>query len=243
MTAGPKHDVSRADWTYEQLCADPTTTLSQAKGWSEVRFKQGAPCPCCRQYVRRYDRSIYASVARGLIEMYQWGQQPGNEDGWLSVSKHFLKLQIGAARGGDIIKTRYFGLIEKNPHKVRRADGSKRTGLWRLTSRGKSFVLNQQLVPKFARVYNNKFLGFIVEDTVRTQDFDEAMSLPDVEKVGILDTLGEDFNYQTIMSQPYKPPPTDDKSKNSADSDADDDDVDDDDDHDNDDDHDDDHHD
>lgn len=199
MTAKSKHDASRSAWTWEQLCADPTTTLAQAKGWLEVRFKKGARCPCCLQTVRRYDRSVYSSVARGLIEMYQYFRRPETEDTWLRVGKHFLRLKIGAAKGGDIIKTRYWGLIQPKPGKALRPDGSNRTGLWRLAPRGERYVLNELQIPKVAWVYNNVFLGFKAEDGTLIKDFDEAVRSPLIQKVGILDALGEDFDYQQIM--------------------------------------------
>jgi hypothetical protein len=207
MTAKSKHDVSRAEWTAERLGADPTTTLSQARGWLEVRFKKkGGRCPCCQQEVKRYDRFIYSSVARGLIEMYQYIQRPETANAWLRVGQHFLQNKIGAAKGGDIIKTRYWGLIERKPDEDRRADGSDRIGMWRLTERGRRYVMNDLQVPKVAFVYNNVLLGFKSENGELVKDFEEAVRSPRVPKAGIVDALGKKFDYQEIMGTEWRGP-------------------------------------
>lgn len=83
--------------------------------------------------------------------------------------------------GGDEAKARYWNLIEAMPN-VRRDDGSDRVGWWRLTAQGISFVRNEIVIAKHARIYDGRCLG-----------------LDNTQLVSIIDVLGKRFNYRELM--------------------------------------------
>lgn len=80
---------------------------------------------------------------------------------------------------GDETKLAYWELIEEE--RVFRPDGG-RAGYWRVTDKGVVFLQNQITVPKYARVYDGRVLGL------------------DGDEVGIIDCLGQKFNYRELMA-------------------------------------------
>lgn len=144
-------------------------TLAEARAWLRERLDDGAHCPCCGQYAKVYRRTIASTVAKTLIRMWNL-----DRDQWCNLPAYGL-------RGGDIIKTRFWGLIEPMPGAVR-DDGSHRVGYWRLTPAGVDFIRHRTAIPKWARIYNNHCLGL---DNSRT--------------VTITDSLGTRFNYRDLM--------------------------------------------
>lgn len=144
-----------------------TTTLQDAKNWLLARVDKGALCPCCGQYAKVYRRKINSGMARSLIHMYRI-----NGKGWVHVRA------IGA-QSREEGKLAYWGLVEEQ---VGTGLHGGRAGYWRVTDAGENFILNGKLVPKYARVYNGRVLGF-----------DHS------EMVGIKDALGTKFSYEDLM--------------------------------------------
>lgn len=148
----------------------PDTTLGAAQDWLRRRIDDGASCPCCGQLAKVYRRKLTASIASVLIKMHYW------------AGADYAYLPNLRSKGQDEVIARHWGLIEGMPD-VRRDDGSTRVGWWRLTALGRSFVLDQARVPKYARIYNNRLLN-----------------LDDAERVSIRDALGTSFNYDDLMA-------------------------------------------
>lgn len=159
---------------------DPkSTTLEEAKQWLRERFSDGAKCPCCDQFVKLYKRKLNSSMAHGLILIYKFFEN--NDDEWLHVPSYLSRISSSATvRGGDWSKLRYWGLIEGE--KGTRDDGSERVGTYRITGRGKQFVLSQIHVPKHVYLYNQN-----------------PVSRDDGETITIKEALGEKFNYAELM--------------------------------------------
>jgi len=130
---------------------------------------EGERCPCCEQFAKVYRRKITSHTAMVLIAMWRKG---GTD--WVSLPA----LGMGHA---DEAKARYWGLIEAKPDEVR-DDGSSRTGWWRLTDRGRRFVLNLTSIPKYVRIYDGR-----------------ALSMDDSQQINIADALGTKFNYFDLM--------------------------------------------
>lgn len=147
------------------------TSLGEAKDWLRGRIDNGERCPCCTQFAKVYKRSIHATMARGLIAMYQ-----AHGQNW-----HHL-LRVGANKGGDEAKLGYWGLIEQELERA--ADGNPHgTGYWRVTDLGVRFLRDEVELPKYARVYDGRLLGLV-----------------DEPKVSIKDCLGTKFNYAELMA-------------------------------------------
>lgn len=149
---------------------DDSVSLGEARDWLRDRIDKGAGCPCCKQFAKVYPRRLYAAEGAGLIAMWRL-----NRDDWVKIPA--LKMQ-----GGDLLKARFWDLIEPMPN-AERADGSKRVGIWRLTLRGVDFVHGRTKVPRIARVYNNRCLGL---DASKGE-------------AGIRDVLGARFEYAELM--------------------------------------------
>lgn len=143
--------------------------LGDAREWLRNKLDKGAPCPCCGQRAQQYRRKLNSGMARSLIAMYAI-----DAHGWIHVPT-----QIGA-RSREEGKLAYWGLVEESA--APRDDGG-RAGWWRLTDRGRRFVLKQLTVPSYALVYNNKVRGF------------------DGPFVDISQTLGAKFSYDELMGR------------------------------------------
>lgn len=139
------------------------------------RKLKGYNCECCGQYVKEYKRTLYSAPTEALIKLY-------NLDNEYPDCVHHIS-DFGAAKihgGGDFAKTAYWGLTELEPTDE---DEDKRTsGFWSITRKGRQFVQNRLVIPKYCHVYNGTIIRF---------------SGP---KVSVVDALGKDFSYEELMN-------------------------------------------
>ena len=147
------------------------TPLGEIINWLEEHLMEGAECPACGQRAQLYRRKLDSGMARVLIQMYN--KQGANPDRWVHVPS------LGTP-GGDPIKTRHWGLIEKREET--RDDGSSRAGWWRLTDLGVRFVENRAQVAKYAYLYNGI-----------------CARLDEDELISVHDALADRFNYDELM--------------------------------------------
>lgn len=161
-------------------------SLEDAKRWLRARFKKGAECPCCHQFVKLYKRPFNKSMAYVLllIACYYRGDAV---DEWLHVPSYIAEMvadkpRRAAAVRGDWAKLKFWGLIEEKPEV--RDDGSPRVGYWKLTQLGRQFVAREVKVPSHVFIYNGTPLRRIVDEMIT---IDEA--------------LGKEFNYDEIMGE------------------------------------------
>lgn len=148
------------------------TTLEQAQEWLRKHVDEGAKCPCCTQLAKVYRRKINAGAARALVRMVvRYG-----EGEWVHVptTADFSRL------GGEWAKLRFWGLVVEQPEV--REDGG-RAGYWQVTPLGRAFALGRARVPKYARIYDQRLLGLVDEQTV-----------------DIHDALGTKFNLEDLMA-------------------------------------------
>jgi hypothetical protein len=145
-------------------------TLDEARQWLRERVDDGAACPCCTQYAKVYRRRITAAGTRALIALYQAG----------GATEHVHAPDLPGVRGdGDLAKLRYWHLVAELDEP--RDDGG-RAGYWRVTELGVEFLRGTLRVPKYARVYDGRRLGFAGE------------------LVGVADCLGEPFRLDELMA-------------------------------------------
>lgn len=128
-------------------------------------------CPCCGQLVKVYRRNIASGVASDLIAFANRTQQ--------GEYMHISKITKRSSGGGDFAKMQMWGLITEHQN----TDTGKRTsGLWCVTQKGRDYVNNKIQLPKYALVYNGKFLGY------------------DGDDISIEECLGTKFNYRELMT-------------------------------------------
>ncbi len=149
---------------------DLDATLAEVRDWLRARVEKGVRCPACEQRAQVYKRQIYAGMVRALVLMYREG------DFGRRLYVHVPS--IDPARGGDVAKLEFWGLIEEE--RVKREDGG-RAGFWRVTERGEEWLQRRTSVQKYARVYDGRLLN-----------------LTGVS-VGVDDALGTKFRLDELM--------------------------------------------
>jgi len=100
---------------------------------------KGCTCPTCNRFAKVYDRKFNSSMARALIWFYRYWQQygdtwihvPTTAPKWLVASREFGKLQRY-----DLIARRE-GFTDAAVKKRKKKD----PGIYRITERGRKFVL------------------------------------------------------------------------------------------------------
>lgn len=158
-------------------------SLIQAKDWLRSRVNDGATCPCCTQFAKVYRRKINSSMACGLILISKFFRK-NSTDQWLHVPSYLGELDLPpnirvVVRGGDWAKLVFWKCLEPRPGE--REDGSTRTGYWRITPVGTDFANNATILPKYARIYDDRCLGL------------------EGDPVSIHEAIKDRFNYGELM--------------------------------------------
>lgn len=131
-------------------------TIAAGKAWLRSVLDDGAPCPLCGQNAKMYRRKITSGMARSLIHMHRMAPYVGGQSGWIHVSTI-------PSRSRDHAMLAYWGLIEEQL--ATGVHGGK-AGYWRVTDRGRSFLIQGLKVPKYALVYDGTVQGFDSTDMV-----------------------------------------------------------------------------
>jgi hypothetical protein len=160
--------------TSENIFPD-SMTLSDAKALLRTLVDEGQRCPCCSRFAKVYKRKINSGMARALIRMYRLPQTP---EEWIHLYRDVDPNRFG---GTDTPILRFWGLVEENEESSSLA--KKSNGLWRLTAAGRLFVRGETTMPKYARLYDNRCLGFAGP------------------RISIRDALGDKFNYDELMRE------------------------------------------
>jgi hypothetical protein len=147
-----------------------TTTLEEARAWLRERIDEGEKCPLCTQFAKVYRRKITSPMARGLIKQYR-----------LAGVDYVHSAELVKSETHEFSQLSWWNLIEECPDAVREDGG--RAGWWRISERGRQFVLYRIEVPKYAYIYDGRVLRLDTDETV-----------------SIVDALGTRFNYRELMA-------------------------------------------
>lgn len=141
----------------------------------EYKTAGGAICPCCDRYGKLQPRLLNSGEAQCLIWLYRRSERDDHWNDRDSAPRHVLKC-------GEIAKLAHWGLAVQKPN----VDDPKKkeSGMWKITRRGRSFVLGRLKVWSHALVYNKTCWGFKKK-----------------KRVDILDALGERFDYEKLMRE------------------------------------------
>ena len=146
---------------------DETNTIAQARDHIRPLLKKGTTCPCCSQPVKMYSRPITASMAYGLILIFNTHKQE-----WVHLESFFKSItSISPSIRADIPKLRFWFLIE--PKEGEKTDGNPNNGYYRLTDKGKAFVEGTTLTNSHVNLYNNQFYG--IPKNARQIDIRDAL--------------------------------------------------------------------
>lgn len=163
----------------EWLRRGPTLRVAARDLWAEA--DEGAHCPLCRKWVRRYWHRLNASMARGLAWLALAARRPevADPEGWVHVPTHGPRWLV---RTNQHASLRLWGLAERRaPDEEARV---KCSGWWRPTARGFAFV--DGLVE--------------VEDRVLT--YNGEVVARGVETLRFVDVLDVAFDYAELMGTP-----------------------------------------
>jgi len=128
---------------------DDIETLAEAKeyilGLISNPASNGAPCPCCKQKVQAWRKSICSTSAADLIRLVKsYNGTPLHYDGFCVVPKdrNFSQLVL-------------WDLIEpgENHDVTKRAPGT-----WKPTTYGIEFVWNIAQVPRYITTFDNRII-------------------------------------------------------------------------------------
>jgi len=153
----------------------PSETLGDARDRLMGMLDEGARCPCCDKFARRYRRRFNSTMTRSLIWLVREWQDSGR--GWVDVPKIAPRSIV---RSNQLPTVRWWGLAERpaNTDDPR----LKHSGLWRPTESGIEFALRRAKIPPIAVTY------------------DGTVERLEGRPVGVDETLGVKFNYAEIMS-------------------------------------------
>lgn len=150
--------------------------LAEAQTLLRPMLDEGHHCPVCTQFAKTYRRSLSSTAARTLIVLHRHGKR----DDYTHLATLLPKVAPTLAGRGEATSGHHWGLIVQQA--VRRGDGSVNNGHWKLTEFGRAFVLGKAKVPKYARIYDGRCLGY-------TGDH-----------IDIRDALGKKFRYDELMA-------------------------------------------
>lgn len=121
-------------------------TLGEARRWLlQEAIGTGGLCPCCAQRSQVYKRVITSAMARDLITLVRT----------VATAQPF-HLPTVLGYGGDVAKLAYWGLLTEGR---RLRDDGGRAGWWQLTNLASPFAHGAVMLPRYAHVYNGRFLG------------------------------------------------------------------------------------
>ncbi len=158
------------------------TTLAEARAeyWHAVE-RRGTECPCCDRWGKIYRTPLGTGMVRSLMAFYslQVKRGPGEWIFWHDVQTWLI--DHGCSLATNYAGLRYWDLIEPRP--VNTNPKTKSSGFWRVTSRGRRFVLEEEEVPSHALLYNKRRLRY------------------DGLNIGIKTAAKKEFDYPKLMSE------------------------------------------
>lgn len=143
---------------------------------TELDADKGYICPCCGSFCKRYYRKMNANMCIVMIALFN-----KKKFGFVKIEE-FMRVG-GFKRSGDFPYLVHWGFLEKMEGK--REDGSSKNGFYKLTEKGRQFVLCQITAPQTLIWFNGKCEGFEGRD------------------VNIKEALGKQFDYAELMKGDY----------------------------------------
>jgi hypothetical protein len=155
---------------------DKSSTLKEAKQFLRANFEKGVDCPCCGQFVKLYKRKLNSGMAITLLRIFN--ESINEDDKWIPVKEFLRENKYKNSHDWTLLK--HWGLLEEKEN-IENIE-TKNSGFWKITQKGRKFVLNEISVPDKVSIYNNKVLGFSEEQTT------------------IIESLGKKFNYSELFA-------------------------------------------
>lgn len=150
-------------------------TLEDARKILLENLTKGMDCPCCGRFTKRYKYKLSKNVCRFMAVLRKIEKGTNR---FVHVTE-LLSVDPRILMSRDFLRAQFYDMIEEGS--VENTEAKKRSGLWRLTDKGRSFISGQLSVPEYVTMYDGKVLGFE----------GEAKTVSDFDK--------EFFNYSELM--------------------------------------------
>lgn len=153
-----------ADVYTRDIFDDPVQKLRL--DWRGVIEGEGGCCPVCDKFGKVYKIKLSQALALAL----KWVADHAKDDGWVDVQMLGPRWML---RAKTYPLLAHWELIESQ---------SPRSGIWRVTPKGRAFLDGSVLAPKAVYIYDNSVWAFDAETTSFRGcfgvkfDFDELMS-------------------------------------------------------------------
>lgn len=150
---------------------------------ASIREGAAVTCPCCAQTVALQERPLTAMMGKVVIILHRHFTTLPD---WVHVPTLITESnKLGAAiRGSEWSRLTLWGLLEARPLSKHIPPG-KQAGYYRMPDKGHAFARGEVKIPKVARLYLDKLMGF---GDVHTD---------------IKECLGEELDYGQLMSGNY----------------------------------------
>jgi len=173
-----KLSVGLKDLVIKYSSADKSVQVLKSELFTPSNLKEGTKCRVCNQNVKMHKPTLNKDMALCLINLYKLDKNKP-EKIWWHVSSD---IKVSFKVSGAFAKLRYWDLIEMMPKDS--MNTAKRTsGMWRITDKGKDFVLLRSTIHKYLKLYNATLYG------------------QEGEQVDMRSCLTEKFNYTELMSR------------------------------------------
>lgn len=154
-------------------------TLEEARKTLFENIREGTECPCCGQLAKVYQRKFNSIMARSMIAF--WLEDREHPKEWLHALQVLQRRMPSVQGSGDYGKLHYWGLLVA---KADETDDGNSAGLFRLTEKGRRFVVPGGIIPKYKYLYNDR-------EWPVTEETPQFTTLKDA--------LGSHFDYDKLM--------------------------------------------
>jgi len=148
-------------------------TLAEAREYVDNGREEGVFCPCCKRFVKTYKRKLNSGMGVTLIRIYKHSLT------WIHVIDFLREHNFHDSR--DWTRLKHWGFLEESGDTPE--NGTKKSGLWKITPKGILFVTAQISCSKYIVLSEDELVNY------------------DGEQISIIDALGSHFNYTELMNE------------------------------------------
>lgn len=156
------------DTVTRDIFDDPLQKLRH--DWRHTIEGDGGHCPVCDKFGKVYKIKLSQALALAL----KWVADHGKEDGWIDVQTQGPRWML---RAKTYPLLAHWDMIESQ---------SSRSGIWRITPKGRAFLDGSVLAPKAVYIYDNSVWAF------------------DAENIPFRGCFGVKFDFAELMSSSFK---------------------------------------
>ncbi len=154
-------------------------SIEEIRRQFEENSNKDQVCPCCFTAIKKKrKRYLYSTLVHGLVLLDNFSKTHPDVE-WVHAERLFKKIKNASTSSrGDFAKLRYWGFVELKTG----TSGKSRSGLYKITARGREFVNGIMSVSKAVWVHRGKLIEW------------------EKETVTLQQALGVDFDLNEVLS-------------------------------------------